>query len=596
MILGRRLRGARAAARTDVAPWPTDAAKRREPRHPVTAGVILDPFSELAFQFEWEQIPLRRSTWEEQLEANTLDLLFVESSWSGSDGSWRGQLTGTNGPSETFRQLLSHCREQGITTVFWNKEDPVHFDDFIDAARLFDFVYTTDANKVDEYVEVLGHDRVAVLPFAAQPSIHNPVRPRGWSQDDLRDVAFAGTYFKHKYPARRQQMDDLIGGAARAVAKIKGDLDIYSRFTGVNPNYKFPQKWQQYIRGELTYDQMLTAYRSYKAFLNVNSVVDSPSMCARRIFEITACGTPVLSAPSPAIEPFFPEGGVFVAGDEESAYNWVRAIAGSQELRDHEVKLGQREIWKHNTYALRVNGVLSDIGLDGRVWHAPAVSALVSTNRPSQLEHVARQMAQQQDVDLEVLLLTHGFEPTRAQREQIADLLPEVRWLTAGSDTSLGACYNRLSAAASGDVFAKIDDDDLYGPYYMFDQVAAIDYSGADIVGKGAHFMYLAAMKATVLRFPDAEHKYRDFVSGPTIMAKRDLVNEVRFPEVGRGEDTGFLRAARDAGAVTYSSDRFGFIQVRGAGADHTWHISQQGVLATSLVQSYGLNAETVLF
>ncbi|MEK8227731.1 glycosyltransferase [Oerskovia sp. M15] len=38
--------------------------------------------------------------------------------------------------------------------------------------------------------------------------------------------------------------------------------------------------------------------------------MDSPSMCARRVFEITACGTPVVTTPSRAIGEFFPGRGV----------------------------------------------------------------------------------------------------------------------------------------------------------------------------------------------------------------------------------------------------------------------------------------------
>ena len=71
--------------------------------------------------------------------------------------------------------------------------------------------------------------------------------------------------------------------------------------------------------GSLNYAQMLTAYRAYKVFLNVNSVVESPSMCARRIFEISASGTPVVSAPSAAIGQFFEADEVPVAASPQEA-------------------------------------------------------------------------------------------------------------------------------------------------------------------------------------------------------------------------------------------------------------------------------------
>ncbi|MEK8227730.1 hypothetical protein NKG05_18920 [Oerskovia sp. M15] len=94
-------------------------------------------------------------------------------------GAWQYHLTGTSAPRPAFIELVTFCREQGIPTVFWNKEDPVHFEDFLESAALFDRVCTTDVNRVPDYVERLGHDRVSVLPFAAQPAIHNPVRSHG---------------------------------------------------------------------------------------------------------------------------------------------------------------------------------------------------------------------------------------------------------------------------------------------------------------------------------------------------------------------------------------------------------------------------------
>jgi hypothetical protein len=170
---------------------------QQQPSRPdVRAAVILDDFSALAFGYEWSTLPVHPHTWRTDLAAGAVDLLFVESAWAGNGGLWRGKLAGPNGPSAEFRELVSWCREQGIATVFWNKEDPPHYDDFLPAARLFDQVFTSDSGRIPQYRADLGHERVSSLPFAAQPAIHNPVRPgRGRHS---RDVAFAGMYFAHK--------------------------------------------------------------------------------------------------------------------------------------------------------------------------------------------------------------------------------------------------------------------------------------------------------------------------------------------------------------------------------------------------------------
>jgi hypothetical protein len=115
-----------------------------------------------------------------------------------------------------------------------------------------------------------------------------------------------------------------------------------------------------------------------------------------------------------------------------------------------------------------------------------------------------------------------------------------------------------------------------------------LDYSGAEVVGKQAHYMYLEAHDAAVLRFAEREHRFTDFVMGPTIVARRDIAAAVRFAQTQTGEDTGFLRDAVDAGARIYSADRFNFIQLRSGGEGHTWTVTDAELFASGEVTFYG--------
>jgi hypothetical protein len=323
--------------------------------------------------------------------------------------------------------------------------------------------------------------------------------------------------------------------------------------------------------------------------LNVNSVVTSPSMCARRIFEITASGTPVVSTPSPAINDFFPMDEVPQVSEPDEAEWTIRALVNSPELRDRMVHRAQRRIWQQHTYTHRVNDVLGGVGLDEQVVRRPSVSVLVSSNRPHQIDHVLETFAGQQDVQAELLILGHGFEIGPQAESRAKDLgIERFRSLHADSDLPLGACLNLLASKADGDIVTKMDDDDLYGPHYLHDQLAALDYSGADVVGKQAHHMYIAEHDATIVRFPEREHRFTHFVMGPTIMTSRGLLQEHGFAEIGRGEDTDLLRRLVAAGATIYSCDRFGFVQMRQADAAHTWGATSAELLANGRVVAFG--------
>lgn len=571
----------------DMPVWPVAG---RAPRRPdLRVGVIMDTFSASSWGYEFRVVELTPSGWREQLEATPIDLLFVESAWAGSRGAWRYQLTGSKAPSPELHALVAHCREHGIPTVFWNKEDPPHFDDFLDTARIFDRVFTTDAALIERYREALGHDRVEALAFAAQPALHHPMRQKGLHQ--VLDIGFGGSYWSHKFPERQAQMDLLLGAASQVAERRDIGFDIYSRFED-DPKYRFPEQFQPYVRGSLEYERMLTAYRAHKVMLNVNSVVDSPTMLARRVFEILASGTPVVSTRSAAVEHWFPNGEVSIVDDQEEAELTLRALVRSPELRDRQVHLAQRHIWRQHSYSHRATQVLESVGLtDPGAWRQPRVSVIAPTIRPHLVRDLIETAGRQVDVDVQLLLLLHGFDADESELQTLAREagLAELVVLRAGMDRSLGQNLNALVSASGGDVIAKFDDDDLYGQHYLLDACFALDYSGAELVGKEARYLYLESMDATVLQNAHREHRWADLVGGPTMVGPRSTWTATPFEHRTLGEDTTFQRAILAAGGGIYSADRYNFIQMRGARAGHTWRSDDERILANSEVLAFGL-------
>lgn len=569
----------------------------------IRVGVILDDFSMQAWGYEWDCLALKPDAWQQQLAEAPIEMLFVESAWAGNGKAWAYHLTGTSAPRPALVDLVTWCKSQDIPTVFWNKEDPPHYLDFLDSARLFDYVYTSDSTQIERYVNDLGHDRIRTLSFAAQPAVHNPIRPKiGFH---ARDVAFAGMYFAHKFPERREQMNMLLSGALDVSGTMEYGLEIFSRQLGGDENYQFPAPFNDHVVGSLPYEKMLTAYKAYKVFLNVNSVIDSPSMCARRIFEITASGTPVVTAPSRAIAEFFDKSEVIEVGNRKDSASIIRSLVRSKELRDRTVHLGQRRIWQEHTYAHRAELVLKASGISTQtaepnsMTQRPTISALVSTIRPQQIAHILTTVGKQKNVDVELVLLTHGFElDEEALRVEAREAgIEKLVLLHAPRSTSLGSCLNLAVRSATGYYVTKMDDDDLYGSHYLQDQAAAHRYSGASVVGKQAHYMYLGERNATILRFQEREHRFTDLVMGPTIFTTRELMLEVPFLELGRGEDTNFLRRVVEAGGSIYSADRFNFVQMRSSQGDgHTWSVEESELLATGVVSSFGLNEEHIMF
>ena len=574
--------------------WELPLADR--PTHALTVGVIADEFFRRAFEYEWTAIYLTPDKWKAELEETPIDLLFVDSAWQMEYGEhWKYKIIGDSAPGKELMELVEHCRKEGIPTVFWNREDPPHFDDAIDTARLFDWVYTTDQNMVPKYREELGHNNVEALPFAAQVAIHNPMALMdGYEVAEKRDVAFAGAYYGMKYPERQEQMDILLGGAIQGDDSMEHGLDIFARDMGGGKDYRFPSKFRSKIRGSLRYPQTLAAYRAYRAFINVNSVVDSTTMSSMRLFELPACGTPIVSTPTPATTNFFTNEMVATPQTIDEAEFAIRALTSNPDLSDRMAYLAQQEIWRKHSYTHRVDTILRNLGMEDRLYVPASVTAMVSTNRPHQLRHVIDTLSKQIDVEMQAIVGTHGFSADDEVKGYAREQGLEVEWLELDSKLKLGECYNQIIERSDGDFIAKIDDDDLYSPGYLFDSLHAARYSRADVVGKHAHYMYLVDRNVTVLRFPKWENRFTKFVSGPTIVADSDLLKEIRFSNITHGEDSDLLERIDKAGGKIYSAQRFGFAQIRqGATGGHTWSIGGDEVIATGKISHWGPPNET---
>ena len=337
-----------------VPPVVKSGPKRLKDLH---VGAVMDQFSLSSFKPECDLFTFRTDDWQAKFAEKKPDFVMVESAWNGNDGAWQYKI-GTYGGStrDDLFALLNYCKKESIPTVFWNKEDPPHFDKFKEAAARFDYVFTTDENCIPAYQKECGHNRVYALPFAAQPLLHNPVMTEARS----KNICFAGTYYATRFAERREQMDVLFK------ASEKLGLEIFDRqFGNTGPGYKdylFPENLRKFIQGRLEYNDMVKAYRRYKIFLNVNSVVNSRTMFSRRVFELLACGTPTVTTPSDGIRHFFgdlvPE-----ITDPVAGYEVMKKIIEDVPYRRRLSAKGVRCVIGKHTYAHRLAEICKTIGL-----------------------------------------------------------------------------------------------------------------------------------------------------------------------------------------------------------------------------------------
>ena len=538
------------------------------PRRSTSVVSILDEFSHVCLAPEVELAPASPGALD---TLNGADLLLAETAWNGNGGQWVYAFSNF-GKSEALPELLAAANRSEVTSVLWNKEDPASFDLFLPAAREFDHVVTTDVECVPRYRSELGHGRVHTMMFAAQPAIHNPI---GRPPEPAADACFAGAWRGHKYPERGRDLAMILDGALRA-----GPLVIFDReaATGSDPSVSFPPRFQSSIAGSLPYDQMVVEYKRHAVFLNANAIVRSPSMLSRRVFEILASRTPVVSSNSAAIETHLADV-VFTPASVEEAAEIVGELLHDRDHRDRVGQRGYRLVHREHTYERRVAALLEDIGLETPTTRTPSIDVICVSNRPQQVERVFANFERQVNVDARLVFVTNadGFD-LDGLRNRI-EALPGSRLLTLPPDLTLGECLNEAISGCTGTHWAKFDDDDLYGAHYLEDQMLAIGCSGAAVVGKRTFHAYVESADSTVVRNEGHEFAPTSYVMGGTIVADRNAVGPISWPTLPSGSDSVFLRACRNAGLSVFSTDRFNYLMERRASGDHTWTVADHDFL-----------------
>lgn len=249
--------------------------------------------------------------------------------------------------------------------------------------------------------------------------------------------------------------------------------------------------------------------------------------------------------------------------------------AGTREL--HSIKMRRIALRDHSRQArTRQRGEEARSDPPGR---AP-VSILLATRRPRFLQHALAAVARQTYPRLELVLALHG-EGFKDVERRVAGLPHPTKMVRIAAREPLGAVLNVATAASSGTLLTKMDDDDLYGADHVWDLVLAHEYSRAQVVGKGVEFVYLAASDQTIHQLSGYGEHYRarTLAGGTLLVARHDLNRVGGWRPVRRGVDQRLIEDILRASGCVYRTHGAGFMLIR-HGYRPVWDVSDERFLA----------------
>lgn len=364
-------------------------------------AIIADKFTVGSYAPECVLLEVTPSDWETELEKFKPHLMFIESAWQGKDGLWSRKI---DRYSPELDSLCKYCRTNNIPIVFWNKEDPVYTDAFMTAAGYADYVFTTDIDCIPVYKARLSHDRVYHLHFAAQPKLHNPIE----KYDRLDKFCFAGAYY-HKYKERSRIFDsfsdEFISGRG---------FDIYDRnFGSALPEHAFPQKYAPYILGRLDSSEIDKAYKGYCFGVNMNSISNSQTMFARRVFEMLASNTVTVGNYSRGLVNYFGDLTISTDSAETVRIKLDKYAGDTQSYRKYRLR-GLRAALSDNLYEDRLSYICEKVFGSVMKEPLPCVTVYSDASSDEDIERVRRMFSAQTYENKALVFLNGKNKPDAA--------------------------------------------------------------------------------------------------------------------------------------------------------------------------------------
>jgi len=172
----------------------------------------------------------------------------------------------------------------------------------------------------------------------------------------------------------------------------------------------------------------------------------------------------------------------------------------------------------------------------------PLVSCIMPTaNRRAFVPQAIQYFLRQDYPEKELVILDDG-------EDSVADLIPadpRIRYFRKTRRQNVGAKRNALCEEARGELIAHWDDDDWDAPRRLALQVEALEDANADLCGINQLLFFAPkTQRAWEYSYPARQ---RPWLSGSTLLYRRDLWRTHPFADVNVGEDARFVWSALSA-------------------------------------------------
>ncbi|WP_193085949.1 glycosyltransferase [Halomonas sp. FME65] len=344
-------------------------------KHDFRVGVIGDVYMYNFYKDVFTTVHyLSPSNYSEVL-AQGLDIVIYTTCWKGiNNEEWRG-VKFREKPKEALDAILGYAKENNVKTVFQTIEDPSNFEYFLPVAEKFDYVLTTDTDCIERYKEELGHNRVFFGEYGVNPQFNNPIG----SRRNTRNAAF----FAGSYPKRYKERCDDMETIFDSIIDSGGELLIADRNFGADSeDLVYPARFQSSVLPPVQHAVLQKLHKLFRYNLNFNSIKQSPTMCAMRVYELQAQGNGFISNYANSVFNNFP-GIRIVPFKQDMSFDFGR----DETWEEYHANVGNiREVLNSKASYQVVSTLLENIGLSSKAKNDTTIAVFCQHKTPTVIQ------------------------------------------------------------------------------------------------------------------------------------------------------------------------------------------------------------------
>ena len=323
----------------------------------VNIAVITDEYMYNYYKDAVNLIYVTPDNYKQIIDSNRIDVVMFISCWKGMgvNNDWRG-IANRDKVSDVF----CYARSMGIKTVFQSIEDPSNYDIFIGIASVADYIFTSCIEKIPDYKKDTGNENVFLLDYGVNPIIHNPIGFLNKQSIDEKlynrnSLFFAGSWAP-RYKERCNDMCMVFDGVIKTkdISLVIADRNKYIK------GYNFPFKYSKYIISPIEHTMLQKVHKLFDWTVNINSIKNSLTMCAMRVYEVQALGSLMISNYALSVSNVFPN--IFIVFNSDEVGNILNGYSQEQ-IVNMQIE-GIRNVMTKHTVFDKINGVFEKIDID----------------------------------------------------------------------------------------------------------------------------------------------------------------------------------------------------------------------------------------